>query len=105
MYPRVTAHALTLLALLTLAACGGGGGSNNSTGTTEAVAPPPEPVFTIVGSVDASLDAGANVFVDLAVGCFLRQQTHKDDTNWRSTPARRIASLASTPRVRAGKTC
>ena len=66
MYPMATAHALTLLALLTLAACGGGGGSSNSAGTIEAVAPPPEPVFTIVGSVDASLDAGASIFVDLA---------------------------------------
>ena len=66
MYPRLTTQALTLFALLILAACGGGGGSNNSAGTIEAVAPPPEPVFTIVGSVDASLDAGANVFVDLA---------------------------------------
>ena len=66
MYPRVTVHALTLFSLLALAACGGGGGSNNTAGTIEAVAPPPEPVFTIVGSVDASLDAGANVSVDLA---------------------------------------
>ena len=66
MYPRVTAHALTLFSLLALAACGGGGGSNNTAGTIEAVAPPPEPVFTIVGSVDASLDAGASIFVDLA---------------------------------------
>ena len=66
MYPMATAHALTLFALLTLAACGGGGDSSNSAGTIEAVAPPPEPVFTIVGSVDASLDAGAIIFVDLA---------------------------------------
>ena len=53
-------------ALLTLVACGGGGGTNNNAGTIEAIAPPPEPVFTIVGSVDASLDAGANIFIDLA---------------------------------------
>ena len=66
MYHRVTAHALTLLSLLTLAACGGGGGSNNTAGTIEAVAQSSEPVFTIVGSVDTSLDAGANIFVDLA---------------------------------------
>ena len=56
----------TITALLTLVACGGGSGSTNAAGTIEALAPPPEPVFTIVGSVDASLDAGADVFVELA---------------------------------------
>ena len=66
MRPAFVSRTTTVTALLTLVGCGGGGGSNNTAGTIEAVAPPPEPVFTIVGSVDASLDAGANVFVDLA---------------------------------------
>ena len=56
----------TITALLTLVACSGGSGFSNAAGTIEAFAPPPEPVFTIVGSVDASLDAGAEIFVDLA---------------------------------------
>ena len=66
MHRQFAANAFALSSLLILAACGGGGGSNSTSPAIEAVAPPPEPVFTIVGSVDASLDAGASVYVDLA---------------------------------------
>lgn len=56
---------IALSSLLLLAACGGGGGgTSNSNETLEPVAPP-EPVFTLVGSVDASLNEGSDVFVDL----------------------------------------
>lgn len=66
MYRRFTTNVFVFVSLLTLAACGGGGGSSSAGGSLETVAPPPEPVFTIVGSVDSSLDAGASVYVDLA---------------------------------------
>ena len=60
-----TTHASLLSSLLTLTACGGGGGSANNDGVIEVVAPPPEPVFTLIGTVDSSLGEGSNVFVDL----------------------------------------
>ena len=60
-----TTHASLLSSLLTLTACGGGGGSANNDGVIEVVAPPPEPVFTLIGTVDSSLGEGSDVFVDL----------------------------------------
>lgn len=57
-------RAIALSSVLLLAACGGGGGTSNSDGSLEPVAPA-EPVFTLVGSVDASLNEGSEVFLDL----------------------------------------
>lgn len=58
MFRILSTRTALVASLLTLVACGGGGGAGvaNNSGTIEAIASSAEPVFTIVGSVDPSLD-------------------------------------------------